>query len=72
MFQNIEQFGCIKKINGTGGPRYSRGLGIRGFDYPRTVKWAKIADNEGNLRYSYIIRAKMMDLVSEGRNFPGT
>ncbi len=32
------------------------GLAIRDIDYPRTIKWVKIANNNGKYIYSYIIR----------------
>ena len=46
-----------------------RGLGIRGFDYPRIVKWYKTAVNEGKFIYLCITRPKMADLVSAGHEF---
>ena len=51
-------FGCIvdksDKIPTQAG-LFIHGLGIRGLDYPRTVKWAKTEDNKGNFIYSCLI-----------------
>ncbi len=40
-----------------------------GTRYPRIVKWAKIADNEGKFVYLWIPRPKMIDLVFAGHEF---
>ncbi len=41
-----------------------RGLDIRGFDYPQTVKLVIIADNEGKFTILTIFRPEIMDSVS--------
>jgi len=40
-----------------------------GTRYPRIVKWAKIADNEGKFVYLWIPKPNVMDLVFAGHEF---
>ena len=47
----LELVGLLKDVQAA---LVIRGLGIRGFDYPRTVKWVKITDNKGNFYISHI------------------